>query len=1630
VGQNFSLALNTGIALVEPYETHFIYDENHIKKHLIPDLIELRNALLLDPNRNYNSHLPTTHENFGKSNDDPSFSIPSSPDHLSYQYADYDGPSYKLEIPLGTDTLEVEDEVWKYNEQIRLWEEALRLNEWEKAFINNQDTIEAYRQKELDRIESERIFEGFGLGVLATTFSATALLPLPGIVMVAAGFALAYGSSSIAVNTATLLEAEEREIRRQRVNDRFDELIDRAETPINYSISGGAAFTLSSSQSLATSTRSFTNYMISAELGGEIKAISAGSGFDLERSIGIDVESGRDWGEDTDSTSQVSFTLYDPDQGDFFSVDVYPSILGYGPIFKRRPGGQTACPHEPAEVAEYLGTGSDTLSFGTRAHDKPTISVSQNILTNIPADKEAVFNITLGNAAFTNFARNYNVQTVSSSNPHGAIVRIDGIASISPTIPGLTEINKVLTVKKGAGNIHQYDSLLIIIYAPCQYSAGTSDNVDIADSIYISAHFIPECSDLSIAIPEDQWILNNSFNDTFPIVLNDYNINHSDLERIRLDYKPSNESTWRSIMSFWKDTSLVDDPLAIEIPRNSPQTVYEWEVGDLNDGGYDLRAVSLCENSLKSAEIHSGYMDRINPHAFGDPSPGDGILGPNDQILIKFNEVVDLGSITSKNFDIRGVLNGSDLRHQESIAFDGVNDYLEIPEYNLSQRSFTLEYWAKRNSTGKQVVFSQGLSTSHQIMTGWDNDDRAFMLIGDKMIKSNNPISDLNNWYHYTYTFDNVNNTAEVFVNSNQAGKDISTSNTFSVNYTGAGRMTMGMASSGTPYMFNGFLHEVRLWDKVKTLNEIVSSFNISLGGRELGLIGNWPMDEAWGSIAYDKVRGRHASLMGASWSILPKGNAYHFDEPQEFLVANNAGSLAFSRETDLTFEFWAKGMPTGSPMSILSNGLADGSGLNTAAWSIFFDASGKIVVLNDSVSIQTPESLLDNDWHHFSAVVNRLGNISLYVDGQLVNSELATDYKEFGGPNLYIGCRGWKEANQDTVDQFFSGDLDDIRIWNLARTSDQINRDFVNALTGDELGLEAYFPFDHYREELGVPVLDPTLNDKSVSDFDYDLSIENGSDSYSQQTAPIKLARPVKKVNYTYSVNQDEIVISLNDDPALIENVTLDITVSGISDLARNFMEAPRTWIAYVDKNQVYWNEEYMEFEKMEGDPLTFEANVRNSGGASQSYVIGNLPSWITASPSAGVIDPNSSIKVTFTVNPLMEIGEFTQDIYVTGDFGYNEKLVVGIKNIAEPPQWDVNPSDFDYNMNLTGILTINDVISIDEDDIVGAFIDDQLVGFSPVQFFEEQAVGLVILTINSNVLGLPIDFRVWDASAGRLLVDVTPSDLTFVKDTIIGIASNPLSINALAFEELTYNVSPGWNWISFPNNGAVLNNFDDLFSDLSLTQNDQLSTLGGFTEITDTGIWNPLSPFDSINVESGYKLFTAHGGQFKYEGIFEDPNDHKIPLRVNWNWVGMIAEQNLDINTALATLNPVNGDIIKSQRKFAVYDELFGWVGNLNTLIPQEGYLIKLNSHIDTLIYPSSLNSINSASTLRSGSLASDVDQEMKDMLIANLLDFNESKYANNMNIVAQIDSCHFTESYDMWYLCLLYTSPSPRD
>lgn len=1612
----YSFALTTGLSIVPGgYATQFMYSEEDIKSIIIPDLIALRNAML-QTNSKYTSYLPISDQNYGLNNDAPAFDavvanitsdqkiayllnladstgqrtisdgsstyieeykIPTAAQKTIWDKLDslknatflsLDGPSYKYLAANRQDSLTGDSVRW-INNQILQWEEAIMLNEWEKVNIDNAALKDKLKKAELSKlyyqykkvIDEYELLSSLSTGVIIAG-AATSVTPIPGT-----GLA---GIPAFAIGSATGIAAAEiyddfakYQLQKQTIENKFNQ------TQSNYSVSGGVSFTSSMTHESASTYNKSIEYGMSATLAGEMTSKLNNTGFGMSRSISLDYSSGRDWSKTSTSSETVEFTLYDQDQNDIFAVDVFPSLLGWGPVFKLKPGGRTACPHEDAAYTQYyldIPSNSSSnpnypyfeLSARTQQIEKVQITAAPTLLTNIPVGSAAAFNLTLTNLSETNDDVYYRLRLDPSSNPFGAYVKIDGVApSQDVLINGGSSINKVITIEKGPGSTYDYDSLLVLVHSLCQYdpTAATDDFPDIVDSVYISAHFLPTCTEVTFIIPEDQWVLNNSFKDTMNVSFDGYDINFFDFNSVRLDYKPSSSPTWIGLETFYKDTTGLNDPNAKLIPTVSPFTAWDWKTDQLVDGTYDLRLVSQCALADKVSLTHSGVMDRINPHPFGTPSPADGILDPNDDIYIQMNEPVDVGAINSYNFDVRGVLNGSDIRHSESLNFDGTSSFARVSGgANLRQRSFTVEFWAKLNTTGiDQTVFSQGTSTAQSMAIGFNSANEFTFRLGNQTVTSTISIGTITDWQHYAVVYDYTNNAAMLYVDGSLVNNG--NLNLF-FDYQGDGKLAFGKELPANTNFFNGNLHEMRLWSDVRSVSEIVQNLAIELAGNESGLLYNWRMNEIVGAVAEDHVRARNADLFGTTWEVNPNGFAAQFDGIDDYFAINSS-TIPITKEMDFTLEFWFRSSQSGAA-TLFSNGNGDGLQADSlTSWNITKDASGIIHIYHNGLDfVATTQDHFDGNWHHFALVMNRNANLSSYIDGNLEGSAQAINFEQMGSPEMFLGAHGFYNGGSFSVQDFYQGDMDEFRFWNTSRKLEQIRRDLRNSILGDEYGLEAYLPFEDYQLVLGTPIITSSTNDQSENAT---TITNNGSVTIISQTPTLKLPRPVEAVPFTFSVNNDKIIITPTASSELIEKVTLDITVKNVKDLHGNIMQSPKTWIAYVNKNQVLWQDDEFTFTKTEDEVVTFTTNIVNTGGAAKMFTVGGLPPWMTASLTSGTISPNSSQQVTFTIHDGYAVGEYFADITLTTDFGYDEVMRVNLSVVGTPPNWTVNPANYAYNMAIFGELEIDGIINTNTGSMLGAFIDDSICGVANLQYLPAYDRYEAFLNVYSNnITGDSIRFKIYDATTGFIFVDVTPSIL-FMENDIRGSVANPITFRASTTIALNIPLNKGWTWFSMPLESNDLSSSTLLTQDLVNTTNDLIKGQVSFDQYASSMGWlgGITAGGGYLNTEA-YKYFRANKDTLELIGkrIHPDSSIALINLDQGWNWMGYVSTKVSDLATALGQLTPADGDIIKSQYNFAVYDNANGWIGSLTQMKPGYGYMYKA-VNATSFTYPISL-------------------------------------------------------------------------
>jgi photosystem II stability/assembly factor-like uncharacterized protein len=123
----------------------------------------------------------------------------------------------------------------------------------------------------------------------------------------------------------------------------------------------------------------------------------------------------------------------------------------------------------------------------------------------------------------------------------------------------------------------------------------------------------------------------------------------------------------------------------------------------------------------------------------------------------------------------------------------------------------------------------------------------------------------------------------------------------------------------------------------------------------------------------------------------------------------------------------------------------------------------------NNNLSVYVGD-LLD-EWHHIAATFDGTTR-KLYLDGALIGSDTPTGHNVPSGTTLYIGRTYWECA--------YNGQIDEVRIFNDARTQAEIIQYMYQPLPGDEDNLVAYWNFD---EASGTTVYDRCVNYTTYND-------------------------------------------------------------------------------------------------------------------------------------------------------------------------------------------------------------------------------------------------------------------------------------------------------------------------------------------------------------------------------------------------------------------------------------------------------------------------------------------------------------------------------------------------------------------
>ncbi|TFG66103.1 MAG: hypothetical protein E4H27_10255, partial [Anaerolineales bacterium] len=250
--------------------------------------------------------------------------------------------------------------------------------------------------------------------------------------------------------------------------------------------------------------------------------------------------------------------------------------------------------------------------------------------------------------------------------------------------------------------------------------------------------------------------------------------------------------------------------------------------------------------------------------------------------------------------------------------------------------------------------------------------------------------------------------------------------------------LATAMLSDGTPAgFFEGIIDEARIWNYARTVTEIQNAKNIEVSSAT-GLIGRWGMNEGGGTLVMDSSQPNlgAATFTLEAWVKRGSGGTS---------MGTGAGGLGVG------------GTPAAYP--VITKGMGEGESLSTPNLNMnyWFGIATTGVIAADFEDTTNggnhpalgTTTIPEGEWHHIAATYN--GSCwQLYLDGN-------PDTDGTNCPNLMPELRSIQHtalgssllsSGLPSTSGYFSGTIDEARVWSVARDQTAIQADMFEELT------------------------------------------------------------------------------------------------------------------------------------------------------------------------------------------------------------------------------------------------------------------------------------------------------------------------------------------------------------------------------------------------------------------------------------------------------------------------------------------------------------------------------------------------------------------------------------------------------
>ena len=232
-----------------------------------------------------------------------------------------------------------------------------------------------------------------------------------------------------------------------------------------------------------------------------------------------------------------------------------------------------------------------------------------------------------------------------------------------------------------------------------------------------------------------------------------------------------------------------------------------------------------------------------------------------------------------------------------------------------------------------------------------------------------------------------------------------------------------------------GLIDEVRIYNRALSVEEIRYHYNKG------GPVAHWSFDEGNGTTTYDGTDNNNDGVLGdgscspdsgtcPKWVSGKYGSALLFDGENDYVDVGNKTSL--QGMSQLSLGVWVKSDNV-NDMDHIFHQRSDtyfirGDGTNSN-WMMTIRNSSETEVYSNVAVVK------NNKWTHLALTYD--GNtVKYYQDGTQIDTDSLTGNVDNDNDNFYIGT-------DVGTNRFFNGLIDDVRIYNYARTAEQIRIDY-----------------------------------------------------------------------------------------------------------------------------------------------------------------------------------------------------------------------------------------------------------------------------------------------------------------------------------------------------------------------------------------------------------------------------------------------------------------------------------------------------------------------------------------------------------------------------------------------------------